>query len=316
MGEVYGAIDPALDRRVAIKLVQRCRSGEPFRYAKRLQREALALARLSHPNIVGIYDFGSTKAGAYVVMEFVKGLNLRQWLDQDSPPADRVLEVLLAAGRGLAAAHSEGIVHRDFKPSNVMVAVDGSVKVLDFGLAMGTPARDSWVDDQPQESALTRKLTKADVILGTTGYMPPEQLLGRPVDARTDQFAFCVTLFEALYGVRPFPGRNPVELAASYAAQRRSEVDAEPNIPHRVRRVLERGLSLEPDERFPSMQVLLDALDRPRRPWGRWAAATAALVGTACASATIAIWLTRSDAQAPVCEEPSPSVSAASVVNP
>jgi serine/threonine protein kinase len=193
----------------------------------------------------------------------------------------------------------------------MMVGVDGSVKVLDFGLAVGGPARDSWVDDQPRDSVLSTKITQADVVLGTAGYMPPEHLMGRASCPLGDQFSFCVTLFEALYGVRPFPGKNPVELARSYAEEIRTIPEHPNRVPARLRRVLERGLSLDPADRYPSMRALLRDLDRPRRSYRRWAATAAALVGTACLSATIAIWLTRYSESLAICGDAGPSQTVA-----
>ena len=303
MGVVYGAVDPTLGRRVAIKLVRLGDHGQPFRSTARLQREALALARLSHPNIVGIYDFGMTAGGTFVAMEFIPGCSLKAWLETPRSVAD-IVEVFVQAGRGLVAAHEAGIVHRDFKPSNVMVTPEGTVKVLDFGLARGTPSEDPWLEGTADDSLLSRKLTRADVILGTTGYMSPEQLLGRQVGPYSDQFSFCVALFEAIYGVRPFPGRNPIELARSYADGLRNTPKTPRKVPSRLHALIERGLSMEPAERYPSMQALLNDLARgPRIRW-RTVAGFLVVLSTACLSAAATMWFTQAPDQRAACVQP------------
>lgn len=263
MGIVYGASDPELGRRVAIKLVRSSAHHALEQSTARLQREARALARLSHRNIVTIFDIGSDRLGTYVTMEYIAGRNLRRWQRDEDPSWRELVQVFVKAGTGLQAAHAAGVVHRDFKPTNVMFADDGAVKVLDFGLARGTPNSDPWIT-KVSEDLLAQRMTHADTIVGTTGYMPPEQLLGSDVGARSDQFAFCVTLFEALYGKRPYEGATPLALARSYAAKRRTTVKRRAEIPRFVRAAIERGMSLQPSDRFDDMGELLQAL-RPRR---------------------------------------------------
>lgn len=295
MGVVYGASDPELERRVAIKLV-RVRSGEHTRrFSTRLRREAQALARVIHPNIVVLYDVGTAFQGTYMAMEYLPGQDLARWLATGSRSWTEIIDVFVEAGRGLAAAHAAGLVHRDFKPTNVMVCKDGRVKVLDFGLAYGTPTLDPWLSSTGGDgSLLSRRLTRTNVVLGTAGYMSPEALTSAaPVGPRADQFSFCVALFEALYGVRPYPGRDPLEMAASFAnAAIRSPVRRQ-GIPRRLERIILRGLALDPDARFANMDALLHALrPSPRRRW-RAMAGVAAIVSTACLSAATTIAVER-----------------------
>ncbi|MGH1342109.1 MAG: serine/threonine-protein kinase [Nannocystales bacterium] len=297
MGVVYGAVDPTLGRRVAVKLV---RSGRPStRYRERLQREALALARVCHPNIVTLFDIGTTTHGTFVAMEYVRGIDLRKWLRVTPRSVEEVLQVFTAAGEGLAAAHAAGLVHRDFKPTNVMVTPDRRVKVLDFGLARASPSQDPWLGST-DSSILARRMTRADTVVGTTGYMPPEQLLGREVSPASDQFAFCVALYEALHGARPFPGKTPIEQARSYAAGTRTEVQIRRDVPPRVRAALERGMELEPHLRFRGMAELLEALGPPPPPSRRRRGLllAAALLATAVMSSAVTSWLAPDEAQA------------------
>lgn len=303
MGVVYGAVDPKLGRRVAVKLVRRStptNAGKGDQYTTRLRREALALARLVHPNIVTIFDIGVERWGTFVAMEYVRGQNVRNWIREAARSWSEIVELFCEAGEGLAAAHAAGIVHRDFKPANVMITPRGQVKVLDFGLARGTRSEDPWLHDT-DDGLLCRKLTRADTIVGTTGYMPPEQLLGREVDHRSDQFAFCVALFEALHGAKPYSGKNPIELARSYASAERNEIPLRKDIPPHVLDTIERGMSLEPTQRFANMDELLRSLrGRPatRRPTLRTAVGVLALVCTAFAASTVTAWLHGDDSTA------------------
>lgn len=299
MGVVYGAVDPTLGRRVAVKLVRGGRS--TTRYRDRLQREALALARLCHPNIVTLFDIGTTRHGTFVAMEYVRGIDLRKWLRVAPRTVEEILSVFTAAAKGLAAAHAAGLVHRDFKPTNVMVTPDGRVKVLDFGLARGLPSQDPWLGST-DSAILARRMTRADTVVGTTGYMPPEQLLGREVSPASDQFAFCVALYEALHGARPFPGKTAIEQARSYATGTRTEVQLRRDVPPRVQAALERGMDLEPHLRFRGMHEFLDALRPPSPPSRRRRAVllVAAVLATAVMSSAVTSWLAPDPAQ--VCQ--------------
>ena len=204
MGTVYRAYDPRLEREVAIKLVRADRTTSPAA-ASRMLREARALARLAHPNIVAVYDADTDGDQVFIAMELVDGVTLREWSRDRSRTRQDLVGALAAAGRGLAAAHAAGLVHRDFKPANAMVGADDRVRVLDFGLAsVGFSEHDGTVDDHTRSGSLP----------GTPRYMAPEQHRGEPATAASDQFALAVCLYEAVYGEHPFGGDTPAELAA------------------------------------------------------------------------------------------------------
>lgn len=304
MGVVYGARDLELGRRVAVKLV-RHRAGErpDPRFTERLRREAQALARLSHPNVVGLFDLGSTARGIFLAMEFIDGPNVSRWLAMRPRTWWEILDVFLEAGRGLAAAHAAGLIHRDFKPNNVIVGPNGRVIVVDFGLARATDRAPDDGDSSLSLTLLAKRLTRTNVIIGTKGYMAPEQLLGLTVSPSCDQFSFCVALWESLYGARPYPGENAMETARSFADRRLVEPAERRGVPAHVHRALVRGLSVEPEDRFSDMTALLCALTPPpRRRFRRWGL-VAAIVATASASAGTTLLVERA-AQPPdaVCD--------------
>ena len=217
MGVVYKAYDPELDRRIAIKLLTvQPMEGETFSKPRdRLVREAQALAKLNHPNVVSVHDVGAFGTGVYVAMEFVEGKTLRTWM-KEKHTIDEIIQVYTAAGIGLQAAHQRGIIHRDFKPENVMVGENGRVWILDFGLAKATQREKDKVKqvnassiEKPFEIPLLDvNLTHASGYVGTAHYMAPEQFFNLNVSELSDQFSFCVALYEALYGTRPFAGKN------------------------------------------------------------------------------------------------------------
>lgn len=246
MGVVYAAYDPELDRRVALKLLAPERSGgEPGRL--RLLREAQALARLAHPNVVAVHDAGTFGERVFVALELVEGETLGRWLRAEPRPWREVLARFLPAGRGLAAAHAAGLVHRDFKPENVLLGTDGRVRVADFGLARAL--------EEPEEAP--------GAAPGTPAYMAPEQRRGMAADARSDQFSFCVALHEALYGERPSARETP----------------AGTQVPGWLRDVVLRGLKANPEERYPAMDDLLRELERdPAAVRRRWLAAAAIVI--------------------------------------
>jgi tetratricopeptide (TPR) repeat protein/predicted Ser/Thr protein kinase len=285
MGVVYLGVDVELDRKVAIKVLPDRRISDADRV--RMQREAQALARLSHPNVVQVYEVGRHDEVLFVAMEHLDGRTLRAWLDAPRTWQESV-EVLVQAGRGLAAAHRVGLIHRDFKPENAMFGGDGRVRVLDFGLARLDALH---VDEESLSSdaavssgrALHVDVTRTGTTLGTPAYMAPEQFLGHEVDARTDQFAFCVALFEALYGRRPFEGRTRLQLAAA-VTRGVIEVPADVRVPKRIRDAVLRGLSVEPGDRFADLETLVHAITRPSRG-GRWLPAAVAVGGVAGAIA-------------------------------
>ncbi len=260
MGVVYAAHDPELDRKVALKLLRVGSSDKAVagELRTRLLREAQALAQLNHPAVVTVHDVGTHGDRVWIAMEFIAGVTWTAWLQQQPRRWPEVVAMLRRAGAGLAAAHAAGLVHRDFKPDNVMVSADGRVRVMDFGLARAerTPAP---VDLRASASALEVAVTQAGAVMGTPQYMAPEQWLGAVTDARTDQFAFCVTLWEALYHQRPY-GETLAELARAVPEGRRREPPGRTGVPTWLRDVLERGLATSPDARWPDMSSLLAAL--------------------------------------------------------
>jgi serine/threonine protein kinase len=267
MGVVYSAYDPELDRKVAVKLLHASAHDSIGR--ARLLREAQALARLSHPNIVSVYDVGTHGDRVWVAMELVAGTTLGRWLRGRPREWPAVLETMIAAGRGLAAAHATGLVHRDFKPDNVMVGDDGRVRVMDFGLARAAAsdaAHELAGDDDlaPRLPALRDAITRAGSIAGTPAYMAPEQFAAASVDARTDQFSFCVAAWEALFGRRPFRGESALELGAAVMRGAIEPAPAGRRVPSWLRKLLIRGLAPAPEERWPTMDALLHALARGR----------------------------------------------------
>ncbi|MBX7080639.1 MAG: serine/threonine-protein kinase, partial [Nannocystaceae bacterium] len=270
MGVVYAADDPELHRRVAIKVLG---SGDGDDDARaRLVREAQALARVAHPNVVAVHDAGTVpalsalggRAGetwVFVAMELVEGATLRQWLLAAQHSWREILATLVAAGRGLAAVHAAGLVHRDVKPDNVMIGRDGRTRVMDFGLARG-PEMDATEPSVGHRDALSLSVTRTGAIVGTPAYMAPEQHLGLPLDAKSDQFGFCVMAWEALHGVRPFRGRTVEELAAAVCDGRLAPLPETSRVPQWLRHALRRGLATDPSQRFASMDALLEALQR------------------------------------------------------
>ena len=272
MGLVYLARDPKLERLVAIKLMRAAgRSAEA-----RLLREARALARLRHPAVVTVHEVGVWKDQVYLAMEYVRGATLREWLASGPDWRER-LAVLGRAARGLIAAHRAGLVHRDFKPDNVVVGDDGSVCVLDFGLAVspGEPPDQpatgpaTGADGDPagedlQPPALP-DVTRTGLAAGTPGYMPPEQWTGQRCDARSDQFAFCATAYEALLGTRPYAGNTLAAVRDATLAGRITPPAAGSPAPRRIRRALLRGLMVDPGRRHLDMSALLREIERADR---------------------------------------------------
>jgi hypothetical protein len=293
MGVVYTAFDAMLDRVIALKLVRSDRSSPDN--VSRFIREGRALARLSHPNVVQVHDVSASGGHVYLAMEHIRGRTLREALAEDRDPA-HVRELFLQAGRGLEAIHRAGLVHRDFKPDNVMVGDDGRVRVMDLGLARiadEPPPDDEAAATRPDGQAL--ELTAAGAVLGTPAYMAPEQHRGATADARSDVFSFCTALYEALYGERPFAGDSYEGLRdAALAGAVRPPARAQ--VPAWLRDVALRGLHVDPAARWPGMGPLLAALaDDPaearRRRWRR--AGLAALVAALAVAGTAAVIVAR-----------------------
>ncbi|MFY2560916.1 protein kinase domain-containing protein [Corallococcus terminator] len=276
MGRVHAAYDPELDRKVALKLLNLARLGEGSltQARQRLEREARTMARLSHPHVAHLHDVGEFQGQLFLVMELVEGGTLRRWLSEKPRTRREILARFIQAADGLAATHELGIIHRDFKPDNVLLTRDGQVRITDFGLA-NAAAQEPPRDAEPPVSG-AEPLTVTGAFLGTPAYAAPEQLRGASGDARSDQFAFCVALYEALNGQRPFAGATGEELLASMLRQ---EVRAEKRgVPSWLKAVVRRGLHADPSRRFESMQVLRARLSREVGAWKR-SAAVAVLAG-------------------------------------
>jgi tetratricopeptide (TPR) repeat protein len=293
MGVVYSAFDPELDRKVAIKLLQAGSGGSTSGGDKAwLVREAQALARLSHPNVVAVYDVGTLADDrVFVAMELVEGETLRDWLKTEKRGWREVVPVMAAAGAGLAAAHNAELVHRDFKPDNVIVGADGRVRVMDFGLARlhrddeSEPRRSSDLAIETR-SPLSEKLTIAGIVVGTPAYMAPEIYKGVAAAAGTDQFAFGVALYEALFHARPYDKKD---LQPPVSAPK-PKTPPDVGVPARIQRVVMRAIAIDPAQRYPTMDALLRELrvdpNRKRLVAGIAAAcvaATALVVGGAYA---------------------------------
>jgi serine/threonine protein kinase len=309
MGTVYAAHDPALARRIALKLVRSLGADASVEDAReRLLREAQAMAQLHHPNVVAVHDVGTFGDQVFLAMELVEGQTLTQWLRSRTRSYREILQTFVQAARGLEAAHAAGLVHRDFKPDNVLVDGNGHVRVTDFGLARfaGPGHRDDQAEDDAAprgvhgadawsalakrlaatvgplgsatDSPLTRLLTRTGVLVGTPAYMAPEQYAGQAADSRSDQFSFSVALYEALFGQRPFVGNSLAEIFDQVAAGRIVR-PTHARVPSRLHAILARGLRADPRDRFPSMNALLAELTwEPGLLRRRWFQLTAAVV--------------------------------------
>jgi tetratricopeptide (TPR) repeat protein/predicted Ser/Thr protein kinase len=309
MGIVIAAYDPQLDRKVAIKVLRtRGLTGKRRdKEAARLLREARAMAQLSHPHVVTVYEAGEIDERVYIAMEYISGQTLRSWLEEQPRSVPDILDAFSKAGRGLAAGHHAGLVHRDFKPDNVLVGFDGRVRVIDFGLARPTRQNDTpfpndsgdvseLAEEQITSSQLNSRLTTVGSLFGTPIYMAPEQHQKLELDARADQFAFCVAVYEALYGALPFKADSYVELAAAVTEGKVKTPPTRPDVPLRVVEAVLKGLQPDPEHRFPSMAELLDALAPPapkRRGWLPVALGAIAVV----AIAVIVVLLVRGDSR-------------------
>ncbi len=289
LGVVYSAVDPELARTIAVKLVRPDLAfGENAIEAQaRLLREAQTMAKLSHHHVIHVYDVGTWGDAVWVAMEWVDGQSLRDWVKETTRTTAEILAVLIAAGRGLAAAHAAGLVHRDIKPENVLVDRTGRAYVLDFGLARAVDLHgESAVtigDDVGADTPPT--ITRSGALIGTPPYMAPEQYQGDTIGAATDQFAFCITAWEMLLGERPFPGETLAQLMMRICSGVIAPIPRGRSLPSRVQRALERGMAVDPGARHPSMDALLAELAPPRaRTWVVAAIAIAAIAGGAFAT--------------------------------
>ena len=287
MGSVFVAHDPQLDRKVALKVVRAERFEEPEVRA-RLSREARAMAKIVHPHVVTVFDAGELEDGVFIAMELVDGHTLGAWLAAAPRTWRDIVRLFVTVGRGLAAAHAAGIVHRDFKPDNVLVDRAGRAAVTDFGLAVAFTApveQTGALAALPIADAMER--SRMGALVGTPLYMAPEQFTGKPVDARSDQFSFAVALWGALYGQRPFEGETLGALMDAVTAGRLQPRPARTAVPARVHRVLERALRTAPDARYPDLPALLDQLQLAMQPrWPR-AAGAGALLAVAATTALV-----------------------------
>ncbi len=297
MGLVLAARDTKLDRDVALKLLD-ARRGEHDPKARslgtaRMLREAQAMARLNHPNVLTVHEVGTWEEQIYIAMELVEGETLADWIERGPHPWREVLARLVPAGRGLAAAHGAGLVHRDFKPANVLVGRDGRVRVADFGLARAPHEVDAErdapgsLDSEELDTArmLAEPLTRTGALLGTPAYMAPEQFMGEAVGPAADQFAFGVCLYQALYGQAPFAGDTPAARAMAVARGAMRPPPPRIRVPSWLHAVVARSLAPDPAARFDGMESLLRALTRPRGRWLRRGAAAALAL-----AATGAVW--------------------------
>lgn len=299
MGQVLRAYDPKLDREVAIKIVKEPSSTA----AARLLREAKTMAAVIHPNVVAVYDVATKGDDVFVAMELVHGQTLRDWLEPGRPWRD-VVSVFVRAAEGLHAAHRQGLVHRDFKPDNVMVDLGADdrvlrVRVMDFGLAVS--ADDMTSVRTPGDVVLqSDRLTQTGALVGTPLYLAPELEAGAPATEASDQYAFCVALFQGLYGVRPFEADSADALSRKKWAGE-INVPSRSAVPESVAAVVLRGLSAMPPERWPTMPNLSDALEEAaaEKPRPRWVApAVVAMAGGVAAVG----WVGPADEDA--CDDP------------
>jgi predicted Ser/Thr protein kinase len=277
MGVVFAAPDPELERAVALKVMRVADDAA----GERLLREARAMARLRHPNLITVHEVGSAGDRDFVAMELIAGASLERWL-ADRPTRDRILDVFAQAARGLQAAHDQGLVHRDFKPHNVLVGVDGRVVVTDFGLARPIEPHPATAAAAPSPTGAADATVSVTGAAGTPAYMAPAQWAGATPDPRSDQFALCVSLWEAIAGARPHGGASHEALRAAAAAGPPRRADG---IPAWLLPLLRRGLAPRPADRWPSMASLAEAIARGRRRGRRrWLAATLAVGGLVVAA--------------------------------
>ncbi len=315
MGRVFAAYDESLDRKVAIKLLH-ADTAHDDKARARLLREAKALARLSHPNVVQVHEAGMDDEQVYLVMEHIEGTTLRGWIEEQAGAPGRsrwpaVLDLMMAAGEGLCAAHQAGLLHRDFKPDNLLLGSDGRVRIVDFGLAAEARPEAPHIESLPATEQDARRplehVTRTGAAVGTVIYMPLEQLQGGDADARSDQFSFCTTLHEALFGVRPFEGATRATLALALANGEPQVPEHAASVPRWLRRAVWRGLATDPQARHPDMRALLLALHRGRRRRRSIAAVgAAATIGIA----GMALGLSVPDSTAP-CERAGDELAAA-----
>ena len=271
MGEVYRARDSRLDRTVAIKILPEAVAGDQDRL-RRFEQEARAIAALNHPNILSIHDTGAYDGARYIVTELLEGDTLRERLAGGPLPVRKAVDYALQICRGLAAAHDKGITHRDLKPENIYITRDGRVKILDFGLAKQETTAAASAATATHNAPVD---TSPGTVVGTAGYMSPEQVRGRPVDPRTDIFAFGAVMYEMVSGKRAFRGDTPADTMSAILKEEPPELtETNRNLPPGLERIVRLCLEKNPEERFQSSHDIAFALD--------------ALTGVSSSSATAA----------------------------
>ena len=261
MGTVYSAHDPDLDRNVALKMLRRSTNRQSQDSRTRLIREAKIMAKLQHPNIVTVYEVEAIGDGVCIAMEYMSGGTLGEWCKAASGSWKEILEKYLEAGKGLSIAHDAGLVHRDFKPDNVLISKRGRVAVSDFGIVGGSNLKTEDRKLSDDLSNFDLALTRTGDVLGTPLYMSPEQYKGEKTDPRSDQFSFCVSLYDALYNEHPFGGTTYSELFKNVIDGRIRDRKST-GIPDHILQTLKKGMATQPDERFESMGVLISELKR------------------------------------------------------
>src|SRR5271170_1213020 len=249
MGEVYRARDSRLKRDVAVKVLPKALSLDADRL-RRFEQEALATAALNHPNILAVFDIGTNEGSPYVVSELLEGETLRERLRSGAIPLRKTLDYALQTAHGLAAAHEKGIIHRDLKPENLFLTKDGRVKILDFGLAKLTQTDPG---SNPSMAPVTHGVTEAGVVMGTAGYMSPEQVRGMVLDPRSDIFSFGAILYEMLSGKRAFQGNTPADTMSSILKEEPPELnETNRNVSPALERIVQHCLEKNPESRFHS----------------------------------------------------------------
>lgn len=300
MGVVYAAHDRELDRQVALKVMRSAAATPEERL--RMLREGQAMARITHRNVITVYEVGVTGDLVFLAQELLDGGTLGEWLEQRHTHADIVAK-FIKAGRGLAAAHAAGLVHRDFKPHNVLLGKDGRVRVADFGLARALGPDDEELPAATRANMARARLedavspmsalTRTGAVMGTPMFMAPEQHEGQIADARSDQFAFSVAMYHALYGEYPFAGKTAIALADAVIEGRLEKPPRGAHVPARLRKIVLRGLSTKREQRYPSMDAMLADLARPAsRPLRKLAVVTG--IGVIVAAAVVGGYALRS----------------------
>ncbi len=306
MGVVYAATDPELDRNVALKFMRpKSRTtSEESQARARVMREARAMAKISHPNVITVFDVGRFEDDVYVAMEMIEGQTLAEWLDESPRTWREILSTYVKAGRGLAAAHAAGLIHRDFKPDNVLMDTSGRVKVTDFGLVgHGPSAADSTTTGS---SPAHLDLTATNAVMGTPRYMAPEQYEAAATSAATDQFNFCVALYESLCGVNPFGGTTLPDRYKAIVSGTKQTAKDDRDVPAWIVPILERGLSVKPEDRHGSMDALLRLLARDPAVRRKRALAAGGLVAIAAVAGalTYRAMAEPADHAASICKSP------------